>query len=87
LDYDDEENPSEKQLPKIKDNITFENVSFGYTPDELIIKNLSFSVKKGETVAIVGETGAGKTTIVKLLMRFYDIDSGSIKIDGIDINE
>ena len=87
LDYDDEENPSDKQLPEIKDNITFENVSFGYTPDELIIKNLSFSVKKGETVAIVGETGAGKTTIVKLLMRFYDIDSGSIKIDGIDIKE
>lgn len=87
LDYDDEENPSDKQLPEIKDNITFENVSFGYTPDELIIKNLSFSVKKGETVAIVGETGAGKTTIVKLLMRFYDIDSGSIKIDGVDITE
>ena len=87
LDYDDEENPSDKQLPEIKDNITFEHVSFGYTPDELIIKNLSFSVKKGETVAIVGETGAGKTTIVKLLMRFYDIDSGSIKIDGVDITE
>ena len=87
LEYDDEANPSDKQLPEIKDNITFENVSFGYTPDELIIKNLSFSVKKGETVAIVGETGAGKTTIVKLLMRFYDIDSGSIKIDGIDIKE
>lgn len=87
LDYDDEENPSDKQLPEIKDNITFEDVSFGYTPDELIIKNLSFSVKKGETVAIVGETGAGKTTIVKLLMRFYDIDSGSIKIDGVDITE
>ncbi|WP_295610915.1 ABC transporter ATP-binding protein [uncultured Methanobrevibacter sp.] len=87
LEYDDEANPSDKQLPEIKDNITFENVSFGYTPDELIIKNLSFSVKKGETVAIVGETGAGKTTIVKLLMRFYDIDSGSIKIDGVDIKE
>ena len=87
LEYDDEANPSDKQLPEIKDNITFENVSFGYTPDELIIKNLSFSVKKGETVAIVGETGAGKTTIVKLLMRFYDIDSGSIKIDDVDITE
>ena len=62
-------------------------MSFSYTPNEKIIKNLSFDVKKGQKVAIVGETGAGKTTIVKLLMRFYDIDSGSIKIDGTDIEE
>ena len=87
LDYGDEENPSAKQISEVNDCISFENVSFGYTPDETIIKNLTFSVKKGEKVAIVGETGAGKTTIVKLLMRFYDIDSGSIKIDGININE
>ena len=57
------------------------------TSDEKILKDLSFDVKKGEKIAIVGETGAGKTTIVKLLMRFYDIDSGSIKIDGVDITE
>ena len=87
LELEDEQNPSEKQITEIKDEITFENVSFGYTPDEKIIKNLSFNVKKGQKIAIVGETGAGKTTIVKLLMRFYDIDSGSIKIDGIDIKE
>ena len=87
LDYDDEENPSNKQIAEVNDCISFENVSFGYTDDEKIIKNLTFDVKKGEKVAIVGETGAGKTTIVKLLMRFYDIDSGSIKIDGIDITE
>jgi ATP-binding cassette subfamily B protein len=87
LDYGDEENPSAKQISEVNDCISFENVSFGYTPDETIIKDLTFSVKKGEKVAIVGETGAGKTTIVKLLMRFYDIDSGSIKIDGININE
>lgn len=87
LEYDDEENPSTQQITEIKDGITFENVSFGYTPDETIIKNLSFDVKKGQKIAIVGETGAGKTTIVKLLMRFYDIDSGSIKIDGVDITE
>ena len=84
---EDEENPSTKQITEIKEEITFENVSFGYTPDEKIIKNLSFNVKKGQKIAIVGETGAGKTTIVKLLMRFYDIDSGSIKIDGVDIKE
>ena len=87
LDYDDEKNPSDKEITEIKDRITFDNVSFSYTPNEKIIKNLSLEVKKGEKIAIVGETGAGKTTIVKLLMRFYDIDSGSIKIDGVDINE
>ena len=87
LDYDDEENPSDKEITEIKDRITFDNVSFSYTPNEKIIKNLSLEVKKGEKIAIVGETGAGKTTIVKLLMRFYDIDSGSIKIDGVDIDE
>jgi len=87
LELDDEENPSARQISEIKDGISFENVSFSYTPNEKIIKNLSFDVKKGEKIAIVGETGAGKTTIVKLLMRFYDITSGSIKIDGIDIDE
>lgn len=87
LEYDDEENPSNKQITKISDSITFENVSFGYTPNEKIIEDLSFDVKKGEKIAIVGETGAGKTTIVKLLMRFYDINDGGIKIDGVDIEE
>lgn len=87
LDYDDEKNPSDKQLIEIKEGITFENVSFSYIPNEKIIKNLTFDVKKGQKIAIVGETGAGKTTIVKLLMKFYEIDSGSIKIDGVDIDE
>lgn len=87
LELDNEDNPHDKQITTLKDEITFENVSFGYTPNEKIIKDLSFKVKKGEKVAIVGETGAGKTTIVKLLMRFYDINKGSIKIDGVDIEE
>ena len=87
LEYDNEANPSTKEIREIRDDITFENVTFGYTSDEKILKDLSFDVKKGEKIAIVGETGAGKTTIVKLLMRFYDIDSGSIKIDGVDITE
>ena len=87
LDLDDEENPSTRKLDTINDNITFEDVSFGYSPNEKIIKNLTFEVKKGQKIAIIGETGAGKTTIVKLLIRFYDIDSGSIKIDGVDIDE
>lgn len=69
---------------KTTGRITFENVDFGYNPDKIIIKNFSADIKPGQKVAIVGPTGAGKTTIVKLLMRFYDINSGSIKIDGVD---
>ena len=68
-------------------NVSFKNVQFGYNPEKIIIKNLSAEVKAGQKVAIVGPTGAGKTTIVKLLIRFYDINSGSIKVDGIDISD
>ncbi len=87
LALEDEENPSDKRIGEVRESITFENVSFGYVPNEKIINALSFDVKKGEKIAIVGETGAGKTTIVKLLMRFYDVNKGSIKIDGVDIEE
>ena len=87
LEMDDEPNPSDVKVNELNDSITFENVSFGYDENEKIIKNLSFDVKKGDKIAIIGETGAGKTTIVKLLMRFYDVDSGEIKIDGVNINE
>jgi ATP-binding cassette subfamily B protein len=66
-------------------SVQFENVVFGYNPDKTIIKAFSASVKTGQKVAIVGPTGAGKTTIVKLLMRFYDINSGAILVDGHDI--
>ena len=82
-----EENPSTEQISEMNEEISFENVSFGYNGDELVIKNLSFTAKKGEKIAIVGETGAGKTTIVKLLMRFYDVNGGEIKIDGVNINK
>ena len=87
LEIDIEENPSQEQITGMNDEINFENVNFGYSEDELVIKDLSFKVKKGEKIAIVGETGAGKTTIVKLLMRFYDLNSGEIKIDGVNINQ
>jgi len=87
LDFDDEENKSDKKITDIHEEISFENVSFGYTPNVEIIKNLSFKASKGEKIAIIGETGAGKTTIVKLLMRFYDVNEGEIKIDGVNINE
>lgn len=67
--------------------ITFENVSFGYDPEVLVLKNLSFSVAAGEKVALVGATGAGKTTVLKLLTRLYDPTSGRILLDGIDIRD
>ncbi|NLU07447.1 MAG: ABC transporter ATP-binding protein, partial [Clostridiales bacterium] len=71
----------------IKGYVEFKNVRFGYDPDKIIINNFSASVKPGQRIAIVGPTGAGKTTIIKLLMRFYDIDSGQILVDGRDIRD
>ena len=75
------------RLEKVKGGVEFDNVTFGYNPDEPVIKGLSARVKPGQRVAIVGPTGAGKTTLVNLLMRFYEIDSGAIKIDGVDIRQ
>ena len=71
----------------VKGNVEFKNVSFGYNEDKTIIKNFSAKVKAGEKVAIVGPTGAGKTTMVNLLMKFYEINSGDIIIDGVSIND
>ncbi len=77
-----------KLIPSdLKGNISFEKVHFSYNQKEEVIKGISFEVKQGDTVAIVGATGAGKSTIINLLNRFYDIKSGSIKIDGIDIKD
>lgn len=73
------------ELPNIKGNIEFNGVDFNYTKDKDILKNLSFKVPAGSTVAIVGETGGGKTTIVNLIMRFYDVSRGEIRLDGVDI--
>lgn len=67
--------------------VTFQNVSFGYTPDRPLMKGVSFSILPGQKAAVVGPTGAGKTTLVNLLMRFYEINSGSILVDGIDIRD
>ncbi len=72
---------------KVKGEIEFKNVKFGYTKDKTIIKNFSAKVKSGQKIAIVGPTGAGKTTIVNLLMKFYEIDSGDILIDGVSIKK
>ena len=75
------------KLSGVKGEVEFDNVVFGYKPDQTIIKGLSAHIKPGQRVAIVGPTGAGKTTLVNLLMRFYEINSGSIKIDGVDIRK
>jgi len=72
-------------LDKPKGNIKLEHIKFGYNTEKILIKDMSFEVKKGQTIAIVGPTGAGKTTLVNLLMRFYEINNGKISFDGIDI--
>ena len=74
-------------IQKHKGDVTFDHVSFGYNPDNIIIKDFSAEIKQGQRVAIVGPTGAGKTTIVKLLMRFYELNKGNIYIDGTDITD
>ncbi len=75
------------ELDKIKGQVEFRNVRFGYNPDEIIINDFSFKVEPGQKIAIVGPTGAGKTTLVKLLMRFYDVDGGEILVDGYNIKD
>lgn len=74
-------------VTEVVGNVTFDHVSFGYNPDQLIVHDFSAKVAAGQKIAIVGPTGAGKTTMVKLLMRFYDVNSGSISIDGHDIRD
>ena len=86
LDEPEEElNEQDVPLPEpILGSVEFENVSFSYDPEKPLIRNLNFKVDAGQMVAIVGPTGAGKTTLINLLMRFYDVTEGAIKIDGID---
>ena len=74
-------------IDEMEGSVSFEHVHFGYNPDHTIINDFSVDVKPGQKVAIVGPTGAGKTTIIKLLMRFYDVGSGSIKVDGHDVRD
>ena len=86
LDAEDEVSVENSEKIVVKEgNVVFDHVKFGYVEDQIIIKNFTSDVKKGEMIAIVGPTGAGKTTMVKLLMRFYDINGGKISIDGCDI--
>ncbi len=83
----DEENEKTTKVENVKGYVEFKNVSFGYTKDKTIIKDFSAKILPGQKVAIVGPTGAGKTTLVNLLMRFYEIDSGEILIDGISTKD
>jgi ATP-binding cassette subfamily B protein len=90
LEEEEEPQKAENHAPvaigDVDANVTFDHVKFGYDPEKIIIHDFSAQVKNGQKIAIVGPTGAGKTTLVKLLMRFYDLNGGSIKIDGYDIN-
>lgn len=80
-------NELKRGLPECKGNVEINNISFSYTPDRPLIENFSLSVKSGQHIAVVGPTGCGKTTLINLLMRFYDVDSGSITVDGVDIRD
>lgn len=76
-----------KPLGTVRGEVVFENVNFAYDPEEPVLKNISFTVKPGETVALVGPSGAGKSTVVNLLPRFYDVIDGGIRVDGTDVRE
>jgi ATP-binding cassette subfamily B protein len=85
LEPEIEDMPQAHNIHISKAQITFEHIFFGYAPDRIILKNISFDVPAGKTIALVGPSGAGKSTIARLLFRFYDINAGNIKINGIDI--
>jgi ATP-binding cassette subfamily B protein len=84
---DVEDKPGSRDITIEKGEVEFQNVTFGYVKDRPVLRNLSFVVKPGEKIAILGATGSGKTTLIYLIPRFYDVDSGSIRIDGTDIRD
>ena len=84
---EDQTVPNPVSVEGLQGNVEFDHVHFGYNPDKIIINDFSAKVKEGQKIAIVGPTGAGKTTMIKLLMRFYDVNSGVIKIDGHDVKD
>lgn len=86
-EIEDDSGELEFHAEDVKGNISFKDIKFSYVPEKPVLKNFSLEVNQGEKIAIVGATGSGKTTVVNLLTRFYDIDSGSITIDGIDISK
>ena len=84
---DIENKPDAIEAPALRGDIRFKNVSFGYENNRTILNDLSFSIESGTTVAFVGPSGAGKTTICSLIPRFYDVEAGAITVDGIDIRD
>ena len=89
LDEEEEDQtvPDSVSVEGLQGNVEFDHVHFGYNPDKIIINDFSAKVEEGQKIAIVGPTGAGKTTMIKLLMRFYDVNSGAIKVDGHDVKD
>ena len=84
----EEPQAADPQAPEVRDGrVEFDHVRFGYDPDKTIIHDFSCVAEPGQTVAIVGPTGAGKTTLIKLLQRFYDVDAGSLRVDGVDVRD
>ena len=79
--------PNAKKLKTIKKSIEYKDVCFEYTPNKPILKNINLKVDVGQTIAFVGNSGGGKTTMVNILPRFYDIKSGSLTIDGVDVRD
>lgn len=77
--------PDAKEMPPIQGGVSFENVSFGYKANQTVLKNVTFCTAPGQMIALVGATGAGKSTIINLILRFYDVTSGAVKVDGIDV--
>lgn len=85
LDLEPADAPDALDMPTCHGEVRFRDVSFGYTPEKTIVHHIDFTARPGQTIAIVGETGCGKTTLINLLMRFYDVDDGAVELDGIDI--
>ncbi|PSB18517.1 ABC transporter ATP-binding protein [filamentous cyanobacterium CCP2] len=79
--------PNAFEMPPMQGEVKFEQVSFGYTPNQLVLRNVNLAAKPGQMIALVGPTGAGKSTIINLILRFYDATSGAVKIDGIDVRD
>lgn len=87
LDQPDEDNSGERSMENVRGEIQFHNVNFSYVPEKQVLYDFNLSVKPGQKIALVGATGSGKTTVVNLLMRFYDVDSGEILVDGVNIRD
>jgi ATP-binding cassette, subfamily B, multidrug efflux pump len=82
-----EDRPDAFEMPPIVGKVTFESVQFGYSPEQKVLQNVSLTAEPGQTIALVGQTGAGKSTIVNLILRFYDVSDGAVKIDGTDVRD